>query len=223
MILEPEVIEKTYKDFISNKAFPCVGAKAAQAKNQAWCIVAGNMACPAHDRQILDFIYRFTDIYRNAGGNFHSAAIIFTGPCNMTEAIFETLLWQRLQSLSDLDAAQYPYDGRVSPDPASPYFSFSLKEEAFFIIGMHPASSRQSRQFQYPVLVFNPHAQFENLKDSFKYENMKQVIRKRDIAASGSVNPMLNDHGKSSEIVQYSGKNYTAPLKCPLNIKHANK
>lgn len=141
----------------------------------------------------------------------------------MTEAIFETLLWQRLQSLSDLDAAQYPYDDRVSSNPASPSFSFSLKEEAFFIIGMHPASSRQARRFQYPVLVFNPHAQFENLKDTFKYENMKQVIRKRDIAFSGSVNPMLNDHGRSSEIVQYSGTNYIAPIICPLNSQHANK
>lgn len=221
--MEQEEIEKQYIDFISNRLFPCIGAKTAQSKNQARCMVAGNMACPAHDQQILDFMYDFTDDYRSVGGNFHSAAIIFTGPGNITETIFETLLWQRLQSLADLDAAQYPYDGRVSSDPSSTDFSFSLKEEAFFIIGIHPSSSRPARRFQYPVLVFNPHAQFENLKDSSKYENMKQAIRKRDMGFSGSVNPMLSDHGRASEIIQYSGKNYITPLKCPLNIKHANK
>ncbi len=220
---QQQQIKKAYFDFINDKSFPCIGAKAAMAKSQAHCMVAGNMACPADDESILNFLYDFTDYYRNAGNLFHSAAIIFEGPEEMSEAIFETLLWQRLQSISNLDAAHFRYDSRVSADTASADFSFSLKEEAFFILGLHPFSSRPSRRFAYPTLVFNPHAQFEEMKETNKYDMMKQVVRKKDLIFSGSVNPMLNDHGNSPETYQYSGKHYDSPLQCPLKINHANK
>ena len=216
-------IIKEYVDFISNKNFPCIGAKASLAKNQVQCMVAGNMACPASDAAIVDFLYQFTDNYRNTGHLFYSAAVIFTGPENITEDIFETLLWQRLQAFSNLDAARFGYDKRVSPDPASAEFSFSLKEEAYFILGLHAASSRTSRQFKYPALIFNPHAQFKQMKETNKYEMIKQAVRKRDNQFSGSVNPMLSDHGKSPEILQYSGKNYGSSFTCPLKIKYADQ
>lgn len=214
-------IAAEFIEFISHKTFPCIGAKAALAKGQVQCMVTGNMACPASDKEILDYLYNFTESYRSTGGNFHSLAIIFSGPKNITETIFEKLLWKRLQALSDLDAANYGYDKRVSADPASSDFSFSLKEEAFFIIGMHPASSRASRRFAYPALIFNPHAQFQGMKETNKYEMIKEVVRKRDIAFSGSVNPMLDDYGRSPETMQYSGKNYDSTLQCPLKINHA--
>jgi FPC/CPF motif-containing protein YcgG len=210
-----------YVEFINNKKFPCIGAKAAMAQNPVQCLVVGNMACPADDNKILSFLYNYIDSYRAAGGIFHSAAIIFTGPENISEAIFEKMLWQRLQAISNLDSLNYRYDKRVSSDINSPDFSFSLKEEAFFIIGLHPGSSRAARRFKYPALVFNPHEQFQIMKETNRYERMKKSVRKRDIALSGSVNPMLNDHGKKTETLQYSGKNYTSPLQCPLKINHA--
>ncbi|HMG66409.1 MAG TPA: guanitoxin biosynthesis heme-dependent pre-guanitoxin N-hydroxylase GntA [Chitinophagaceae bacterium] len=215
-----ENIIAEFIEFISDKTFSCIGAKAAMAKDQLKFFVSGNMACPTNDKDILDFLYDFIDSYRKKGGYFHSAAILFTGPGQITETIFENILWQRLQAISDMDAEMYNYDKRVSADPASHDFSFSLKEEAFFIIAMHPASSRASRRFAYPALVFNPHAQFEEMKEKDKYESMKETVRKRDILYSGSVNPMVDDYGRSSETTQYSGKNYNEPWECPLKIKH---
>lgn len=147
--------------------------------------------------------------------------MIFQAPTALTEKEFEVMMWMRLQSLSDIDAQKYRYDIRVSADPASPDFSFSLKEEAFYIVGLHPNSCRKARQFAYPALVFNPHAQFEMLKETTKYQSMQRVIRKRDLKFSGTVNPMLEDHGQSSEAKQYSGTNYAGNFKCPLKIKHA--
>ena len=79
----------------------------------------------------------------------------------------------------------------------------------------------QNLQFKYPALVFNPHAQFEKLRSTAKYEVMKNTVRKRDIALSGSVNPMLQDFGESSEVYQYSGRKYDADWQCPLKITHA--
>ncbi len=223
MVCEDSKIKNEYEAFIRDKSFPCIGAKTSLAKNQAHCMVAGNMACPASDAAILNYLYGFTDDYRFTGGQFHSAAVIFTGPQIESEEIFEMLMWQRLQAIANLDAVSFGYDKRVSANPASPHFSFSIKEEAFFILGMHPASSRLARRFTYPALIFNPHAQFEELKETNKYEMIKQVVRKRDIDFSGSVNPMLSDHGKSTEALQYSGKNYNGIFKCPLKINHANQ
>ena len=173
----------------------------------------------------MQLFYNFFTIlqmrYRNSNEFYHSAAIIFTGPQIINEEMFDALLWQRLQALEILDAENYKYDNRVEADPASAKFSFSIKEEAFYIIGLHAASSRQARRFIHPTLVFNPHAQFEQLRASSKYDAMKNTVRKRDIAFSGSVNPMLQDFGEASEVFQYSGRKYDDSWKCPLKITHA--
>lgn len=215
-------IQQEYFFFIENKAFACVAAKAALAKSQIECFVAGNMACPKDDRDILDFLYRFIDNYRNSKEQYHSAVVIFEGPDFVGDKMFDMLLWKRLQALSDMDSFSYKYDDRVNHDPASPEFSFSLKKEAFFIIGLHPASSRPARRFSYPALVFNPHQQFEELRASGKYDKLKHVVRKRDIALSGSVNPMLTDFGDASEVYQYSGREYKSDWQCPLKINHSS-
>jgi uncharacterized protein len=209
-----------YLAFISRPDFPCVAARAAFANDQIRCFVAGNMLCPADDKNILDFIYQFVDDYRNAKSIYHSATVIFTGPEIPGEEYFDELLWRKLQSFSNLDAVNYNYDKRVSDDPSSPHFSYSLKEEAFFVIALHPASSRLSRRFKYPTLVFNPHEQFEILREQRHYEHMKQTVRNRDIKLSGTINPMLDDYGSSSEALQYSGRKYEGDWKCPLQIAH---
>ncbi len=222
ILIETDSIIEEYLAFVKQKEFPCVGAKAALAKLQIQCMVAGNMACPKDDGAILNFLYGFINKFRDSEDLFHSAAIIFKATPFYNEEQFEEFLWQRLQALADLDAKSYGYDTRVDADPNSAKFSFSIKEEGFFIIGLHPASSRIARQFKYPTLVFNPHTQFEKLREEDRYEQMKQVVRKRDIAFSGSVNPMLDDFGKSSEVYQYSGKKYDETWQCPLKINHAN-
>jgi len=219
--IETKTIITEYLDYLKAKDFPCIGAKATLSKQQIKCMVADNMACSKDDVTILKFLYAFTDDYRRSKNFYHSAAIIFTAPEFISEEVFDELMWQRLQALGDLDAKNYSYDKRVDVDPWSPKFSFSIKEEAFYIIGLHANSSRQARQFRYPVLVFNPHAQFEQLRKTARYEMMKKVIRKRDTKYSGSVNPMLEDFGKFSEVYQYSGRQYDDTWQCPLKINHA--
>lgn len=213
-------ISREYAAFLQSDNFPCVAAKAALQRKQVRTLVVGHMACPADDMRILDFVYQFVDDFRKSETSFHSAAVIFQQPENISEDNFEMYMWQRLQSLSDKDACNFPFDARVSLNPNSPDFSFSLKSEAFFVIGLHPASSRPGRRFKYPALVFNPHAGFDQMRAQNQYEKMKNIVRKKDLAISGSINPMLDDFGNSSEAFQYSGKKYSALWECPLQIKH---
>lgn len=214
-----EVIFNEYYNFLSNKAFPCVAAKDAMAKANIKLLVADNIACPKDDKSILDFMYSFTHFYRKSGKGFYSAAVIFMQPEIVNEDLFDALLWQRLAALRSMDALQYPHDSRVAANPDDSNFSFSLMEEAFFIVGLHPTSSRSARRFKYATLVFNPHAQFETMKKDARYEKMKTIVRKRDVSFSGSVNPMLTDFGEASEVYQYSGKNYDSQWQCPLPFK----
>lgn len=218
--MDSEKITKEFCDFILDQSFPCVAARAAVKREHINVLVADHMACPKDDYTILQFIYRFIKNFRKATNTFHSAAIIFSAPETHSEELFDNLMWQRLQSLALLDRKNFSSDKRVSDDPNSPEFSFSLGEEAFFIIGMHPASSRPARKFKYPVLVFNPHAQFEEMRKNDLYDNMKNIVRQRDRKYAGSINPMLTDFGKTSEVYQYSGRQYSANWQCPLRIQH---
>ena len=215
-----DIVEE-YKEYLLHKDFPCVAARAAVNRRQIKCLVVEHLACPKDDKEILQFLYSFVDAYRASEELFHSAAVIFKGPELINEAMFDTLLWQRLQTLANLDAQLYGFDQRVSANPNSPDFSFSLKEEAFFIIGLHPGSSRPARQFRYPTLVFNPHAQFEQMREKDQYGKMQNIVRKRDENYAGSINPMLKDYGTASEVYQYSGRQYDQTWQCPLQINHA--
>jgi FPC/CPF motif-containing protein YcgG len=213
--------EELYHDFIEAKDFPCIAAKTALAKEQVRVMVCDHIACPKDDWNITQFIYNFVEEYRSKKAMYTSAIVIFKGPTSCSEEEFDTLMWQRLQAISDIDAREYKWNRAVDSNPGSPHFSFSLKEESFYIIGLHPGSNRRARRFQYPAIVFNPHDQFEKLRLSNKYASMKNVIRKRDEKFSGSVNPMLKDFGEVSEVYQYSGKVYDNDWTCPFQSNHA--
>lgn len=214
-------IKQEWFDHIENTEFPCVAAKASLVKEQLNVMVAGHMACPKDDMEILDFIYNFVDTYRKSDKMFHSAVVIFPQTEVYSEQMFSQFFWPRLQALSDLDARNHEYDDRVDMDPDSENFSFSLGGEAFFVIGLHPAASRPARRFMYPAIVFNPHAQFEQLREANQYTKMQNIIRKRDIALAGGINPMLTNFGDKSEAYQYTGQKLPDSWKCPLHINHS--
>ncbi|GGB74776.1 hypothetical protein GCM10007424_13420 [Flavobacterium suaedae] len=216
---EKEIINQ-FTSFIESKTFPCVAAKAAFTKKQLKVIVAEHMACPKDDRSILEAIYNFIKDYRQSEKLFHSIAVIFPYTEIENEIMYDQLFWKRLQALADLDAEKFEYDYRVDSEPDSENFSFSLGNEAFFVIGLHPKSSRKARQFKYPAIVFNPHAQFEQLRENKQYVKMKNIVRKKDIAYSGDINPMLEDFGESSEVYQYTGRQYSESWKCPFHSNH---
>ena len=132
---------------------------------------------------------------------------VFREPRAASEKEFEQLLWQQLQQLNDLDRkAGRAWDPTVASQPGDPHFSFSFDGQALYVVGMHASSSRLSRKFPWPALIFNPHEQFERLRHEGKWRRMQETIRQRDIALQGDANPMLNDFGASSEARQYSGR-----------------
>ena len=86
---------------------------------------------------------------------------------------------------------------------------------------MHPGASRKARRFGCAALVFNLHSQFETLRGDGRYEKLRAAITGRDIAFSGSRNPMMKRHGEASEARQYSGREVGARWRCPFSALKA--
>lgn len=206
-----------FRAFIRNPPFPCVGAKSALLKDQMKIVVARDIASGWDDMRIYPALLAFAARYKRAPDLFQSFAVVFEGPDDLSEEQFERHLWRRAQSLADKDCwLGQPWDRRVEADPESPHFSLSFGGEAFFIVGLHPRASRPARRFPHPVLVFNLHAQFEQLRAAGRYEKLRSSILDRDVQLAGSANPMLSRHGEISEARQYSGRAVDAEWRCPF-------
>ncbi len=171
---------------------------------------AGQAAAVCHD------LYATLAECMGSDGPMLSFAAAFPAHAFVDEAGFESALWAQLQAMHDIDRQHFAWDEGVSADPESAAFSMSLGGVAWYVVGLHPAASRMARRFDAPLVVFNRHAQFEDLRSEGRYQPLRARIRQRDQALQGNVNPMLKDHGSESEARQYAGREVGAAWRCPL-------
>lgn len=219
-----EAGEAQLRQFIDDKEFPCVGAKSALARGTLKVLVCHSLESAWDDVKIHRVLLDWAREYRENPTGLRSLAVVFSGPLGLDEATFEERMWERIQSFADKDHwLGQPYDHRVSADPSDPHFSLSFGGEAFFVVGLHPNSSRPARRFDRPTLVFNLHAQFEQLREEGKYERMRERILERDLELAGSINPMLARHGEASEARQYSGRMIEDGWVCPFHDRRAEE
>ena len=206
-----------FRGFVLNPQFSCVGAKSAVMHEGyrlgVYDTLAGDGATAGLGRDLYAFSREVEGV---DPGDFRTFVALFRGPTDLGEPEFERLLWEQLRKLNAVDAPLHGWDPTVSPDPADPHFAFSFAETAFFIVGLNPQSSRLARRFPWPALVFNPHAQFEHLKEAGRWERLKDVIRAREQTLQGSLNPNLADHGDATEARQYSGRPVEADWEPPF-------
>lgn len=202
--------------FITNPSFPCVMAKSVMSKGYTEhpTVNSANPAVAA--KEVLEKIYKFVDHYRAEPKKLSSFIVSFDHPSLRQFGRFEEFFWEFLKLLDCADKANFSSDSRVSSDPSAADFSFSIKSEAFFMLVLHPQSPRMARQFEVPTLVFNAHQQFEDLRTKGLFHKVRDLIRKRDTALQGFVNPMVQDFGTQSEVFQYTGKTYPVQSKCPF-------
>jgi uncharacterized protein len=193
-----------FRELVMRPEFSCLGAKAAFNENAYSFEAFPEMASPECTHALARSLSRFAHSEQLMDAKFSSFVAVFHRPLELTEREFEIALWLQLRQLHRLDKSEW--DPQVSSDPDDPHFSFSFAGRAFYVIGMHANSSRVTRRFPWPTLVFNPHDQFERLRSEGKWKRMQTSIRARELAVQGSVNPMLADFGEQSEARQYSGR-----------------
>jgi len=207
-----------FVEFIGAADFPCVGAKAALGRDGINFVVARDFGSAWDDLRIMPGLLDLARRYRADPVPFQSLVVLFERGAPTDEEAFETQLWARLQSLTDKDAwLGQPADPRVAHDPDDPHFAMSFGGEAFFVVGLHPRSSRPARRFETPAMVFNLHDQFERLRQAGRYEKLRGAILKRDLKLAGTPNPMLAEHGTKSAARQYSGRAVGDQWQCPFS------
>jgi uncharacterized protein len=210
-------LETQFAAFVADPAFPCLGAKAAFNAGSYVLSVYDCLASPRSSVELADDLRRFINSDMLRDNDYATFIAVFHEPIASSEEIFEALLWSQLQQLTHLEKAGRGWDSAVASDPSDPHFAFSFSGQALYIVGMHSGSSRLSRRFPWPALVFNPHEQFQRLRHDGKWQRMRDSIRARDISLQGDVNPMLTDFGEASESRQYSGRAVEANWEAPFH------
>jgi FPC/CPF motif-containing protein YcgG len=207
-------MESQFEDFILENNHPCVMAQSVFTQKQVDFHVYEELGTKTAANYILKDIKEYLGKYDFSSNDFFTFIAAFRNSETFSEKEFEKLMWQQLQYIHEADEADW--DPEVNPDPQSKNFSFSIAGQAFYMVGMHPGSSRMARQSPFPVMVFNLHWQFEKLREMGAYDNVRNKIRERDFELQGSNNPMLEDFGEQSEARQYSGRAVEEAWKCPF-------
>ena len=217
-------IRSAFNAFVADAGYPCLAAKGLARRDDYRLGVYSALGSAAATRALADGLAAFADRANHAGPDDPLTAFVavFAGRAPVSESEFERRLWIQLQRLHDRDDPGCRWDPAVSDDPGDPRFSFSFAGCAFFVIGLHPDSSRIARRFGWPALVFNPHAQFDRLRRHGRYDRLRDLIRERDSALQGTINPNLADFGERSEARQYSGRDTThGEWRCPFHPRKA--
>ena len=203
-----------FSEFIIGKDHPCLMAQTVFSMDKVDFHEYDDFGSRKTAKNILKDLKVYLENYDFESNEFLTFLVGFRGKQDYTEEEFEQKLWEQLQHLHEVDDAEW--DEEVDPDPESANFSFSLGGRAFYIVGMHPNSSRKARQAPYPAIAFNLHWQFERLREMGTYYTVRDKIRDRDKDLQGNINPMLEDFGKKSEARQYSGRKVGEEWKCPF-------
>ena len=213
-----ETIKAQFDNFILENDHPCVMAQTVFSMDHVDFHVYDKLGSKNTVNTLLEDLKNYISKFDFDSNEFLTFLAVFPNSPKFTEKQFEEQLWQQLQDLHEADTVKW--DPEVDSDPAHDNFSFSLGGKAFYIVGLHPNSSRLARQSPYPAIAFNLHWQFEKLRDMGSYEVVRDRIRERDKALQGEINPMLRDFGVTSEAKQYSGREVDKSWKCPFHQTH---
>lgn len=210
-------IKRDIKKFILDDDHPCVMAQTLMKQKHIEFDLYSKMVSSITAQKLLLNIENYIENYNFDSDVYKTYMAVFPDDHFDTEDAFEQGMWELLKFVNLYDDKLW--DPTVSDNPSDNNFSFSIKGKAFYIVGMHPNSSRNARRTQYPMLVFNLHWQFEQLRKHGVYQTVKNQIRERDLEKNGSINPVLKDFGTASEALQYSGKNNSDQWECPFKNK----
>jgi hypothetical protein len=210
----PSTNKEKFDKFVIENDHPCIMAKTIFSAGNYQLHTYEKFGSETAASKIVKDIESYLNEYDFSTNEFFTFIAVFEEKSQFSELEFENLLWEQLKKIHEKDSIKW--DETVSSNPKDDSFSFSILGNAFYIVGMHPNSSRPARKSPKPTLVFNMHWQFEKLREMGVYSRIRNTIRKRDLAKNGSINPMLKDFGKKSEARQYSGRAVDKNWECPF-------
>lgn len=217
--ISPSATQLALEALVSQPHYPCIAALAALRQGDLRIGEFSGFGRGKSWRGLRESLEAFLAEQKSSGSSYLTFVAGYPQDTVGGEEEFESALWRELSFLSSAEDADRDW-GAAEKDPASPDFCLHLLGEKIFVVGLHPASSRLSRRFPFPALVFNTFSQFSSLQKAGKYDAMVRTNRERDLRFQGSVNPMALLHGESWETIQFSGRENSRQWKCPFSFLH---
>ncbi|MEU9123155.1 guanitoxin biosynthesis heme-dependent pre-guanitoxin N-hydroxylase GntA [Streptomyces sp. NPDC048506] len=206
--------------FIHTHEFSCLGARAALRRNtlthRHYRSMGDAASAAENHRDLVDYVGTVRPLLSDQ--SFRTFVATFDEPGLVDELAFEERIWQHLQLMHDIDSRTHGLDRGASSDPGQPNFGFHTGGHAFFVVGMHPGSSRASRRFAVPAIAFNSLAQFVLMGE--KFYSMQGAIRRREAKNNGSVNPSFTRYEYEQPARHFSGRFTEEDWKCPYVSRH---
>lgn len=190
-------VDLEIKRLLQHKNYPCLAALQSYHRKDYWLKAYENFG--EHDQrpELREDLLNYLDEYKKSSSPYFTFWAVFKDVNNLDEDQFEINMWRELSSLKSIDSHQFDGNPAFSDDPSSKNFCFSIGGHAFFVVGLHPASSRLSRRFPWPALVFNTYEQFDSV----------------------SPNPMVGLYADLWESVQFSGKKNEPGWRYPFQLR----
>lgn len=212
------------KALVETRDYPCVAAVKSFALRDYVVGIYEGFGTGKHWRQLRSDLLHFISLFKASRSPYLTFWAVFDEASEAPEAGFDAALWRELSFLTAEEWKDADHDRRFSSDPLAENFGFSLGGEAFFVVGLHHRSSRLSRRFPVPALIFNLFSQFELLAKAGIYAPMVETNRRRDAKLQGSANPMAVQYGELWESIQFSGRENPPDWQCPFRfIRNADK
>ena len=169
-LYNPETLQNSLvqeiRDFVlKDKNYPCVAAVKSIEQNEYLTGVYAGFGTALHWRDIRRDLQFFIQQHSQSKSPYLSYWAIFNDNVLFSEEDFELRLWNELSHLASAESKDHDWKHH-SDDPQNPGFSLCVDGEKFFIVGLHSQSSRYSRRFKKPALVFNLMKQFEDRKET---------------------------------------------------------
>lgn len=203
-------------EFILQKNYPCIAAVQALHRNEIIFDQYSGFGAGEDSLKLVTKLLEFRDRQKHNQEQFLTYVAIFDDQANLSEEEFELALWRELSAVWSHPEQAGSWDTRFSDDPLDQRFCFSVGGEAFFVVGMHPQSSRISRRYPRVAIAFNLYSQFSDLMETGRYQEMVRLNRNRDIKFQGSINPMVEKYHDLYEPIQFSGRANTDDWRCPF-------
>ncbi len=212
-------VESAINLIFSQKNYPCVAALRSFNKKDYQLKIYDEFGKKYQRPELREDLLAYKVIYQKTKSPYFTFWAVFKNSGEMNEAQFESRLWSELSSLTSLKTKTFDKDPDFSNNPEDHNFCFSLEGMAFFVVGLHPESSRKARRFPWPALIFNVYEQFRQLDSQGLYHPMIETNRERDFKFQGCVNPMVERHHDAREAIQFSGQVNPDHWKCPFQFR----
>jgi uncharacterized protein len=212
-------VHAAFRALVLDPEYPCVGSRSAINQGSYRFALYDEMNSPDDTEAFAHDLYEFVSEQPHIDGEFTTFVACFDSPKALTAEDFEDHLWRQLRSLHELDRQHHEWDPAASSDPHDPRFSFSFGGRSFFVVGLSPGGERWARTFPWPLLAFNAHEQFQQLRAEGKFRRMQEIVRERDAQIEGEENANLADFGEHTDASQYAGRHVEGRWRCPVSFE----